>query len=157
MHYPSQGYRTIADTLLNEYGWVVTDNAVMKSMQRLNITGFVRKTKRPDTDGGTEHYRYPNILNRKKAIIAPARLALMRLNIVAFNLWNSMANVSRMMELKLDESPSMPSMRLMASSFFLQENNADKAIISKINKTVLFLIRSFMSCAFLFKSSTDPI
>ncbi len=64
-HYPSQGYRTIADTLLNEYGWVVSDNAVMKSMQRLNITGFVRKTKCSDTDEGTEHYRYPNILNRQ--------------------------------------------------------------------------------------------
>ena len=64
-HYPSQGYRTIADTLLNEYGWVVTDNAVMKSMQRLNITGYVRKTKCSYTDEGTEHYRYPNILKRQ--------------------------------------------------------------------------------------------
>ena len=64
-HYPSQGYRTIADTLLNEYGWVVTDYSVMKSMQRLNITGYVRKAKNSAADGGAEHYRYPNILNRQ--------------------------------------------------------------------------------------------
>ena len=55
----------IADTLLNEYGWCLTDYAVMKSMQRLKITGFVRKTKSSGTNQGTEHYRYPNILNRQ--------------------------------------------------------------------------------------------
>ena len=44
-HYPSQGYRTIADTLLNMYGWLVTDVSVWKSMKRLGITGYVRKQK----------------------------------------------------------------------------------------------------------------
>lgn len=63
-HYPSQGYRTIADTLLNEYGWIVSDYSVMKSMQRLNITGYVRKTNNSYTNEGEEHSRYPNILNR---------------------------------------------------------------------------------------------
>ena len=64
-HYPDQGYRMIADTLLNEYGWCLTDYSVMRSMQRLNITGFVRKAKSSGTNGGTEHYRYPNVLNRQ--------------------------------------------------------------------------------------------
>ncbi len=63
-HYPSQGYRSIADTLLNEYGWVVSDVSVFKSMKRLGITGFVRKQKCP-TPTGAEHKRFPNILNRK--------------------------------------------------------------------------------------------
>ena len=62
-HYPSQGYRSIADTLLNQYGWVVSDVSVFKSMQRLGITGFVRKRKSP-TPIGAEHKRFPNILNR---------------------------------------------------------------------------------------------
>ena len=63
-HYPSQGYRTIADTLLNVYGWVVTDVAVWKSMKRLGIRGYLRKQNNPETEG-TEHDRFPNELNRK--------------------------------------------------------------------------------------------
>ena len=62
-HYPSQGYRSIADTLLNLYGWAISDVSVFKAMQRLGIKGFVRKQKYP-TFGGTEHNRFPNILNR---------------------------------------------------------------------------------------------
>ena len=62
-HYPSQGYRSIADTLLNEYGWVVSDVSVLKSMQRLGIKGFVRKQKRPAVIGN-EHNRFSNVLNR---------------------------------------------------------------------------------------------
>ena len=63
-HYPSQGYRSIADTLLNEYGWVVTDISVLKSMQRLGIKGYVRKLQKPESTG-EEHERFPNILNRE--------------------------------------------------------------------------------------------
>ena len=64
-HYPSQGYRSIADTLLNEYGWVVSDVSVFKSMRRLGISGFIRKQKNSEQDGsGNEHDRFPNILNR---------------------------------------------------------------------------------------------
>ena len=62
-HYPSQGYRSIADTLLNQYGWAVSDVAVYKSMQRLGMKGFVRKQKYP-TSAGAEHHRFHNILNR---------------------------------------------------------------------------------------------
>ena len=63
-HYPSQGYRTIADTLLNMYGWIVSDISVWKAMKRLGISGYVRKQKNPETEG-SEHNRYANILNRK--------------------------------------------------------------------------------------------
>ena len=64
-HYPSQGYRSIADTLLNQYGWVVSDVSVFKSMKRLGISGFIRKQKSSEQGGsGNEHNRFPNILNR---------------------------------------------------------------------------------------------
>ena len=46
LHYPSQGYRTISDILLNLYGWVVSDFTVWKSMKRIGIKGYVRKLKR---------------------------------------------------------------------------------------------------------------
>ena len=62
-HYPSQGYRSIADTLLNQYGWAVSDASVLKSMQRLGIKGYVRKQKSP-TPIGAEHNRFSNVLNR---------------------------------------------------------------------------------------------
>lgn len=63
-HYPSQGYRSISDTLLNEYGWAVSDVSVFKSMKRLGIKGFVRKSK-CSVSAGTEHNRFLNILNRE--------------------------------------------------------------------------------------------
>ena len=63
-HYPSQGYRSIADTLLNTYGWKVSDPSVFKSMKRLGIHGYIRKTKNSATYVGAEHNRFPNILNR---------------------------------------------------------------------------------------------
>ena len=63
-HYPSQGYRAIADTLLNLYGWVVSDVSVLKSMRRLGIKGYVRRQKLPESSGA-EHDRFPNILNRE--------------------------------------------------------------------------------------------
>lgn len=62
-HYPDQGYRTIADTLFNTYGWIVSDVSVFKSMKRLGIHGYVRKQKNP-VAGGSEHDRFANVLNR---------------------------------------------------------------------------------------------
>ena len=51
--------------MLNEYGWVVSDVSVFKSMKRLGISGFIRKKNNSEQDGsGNEHDRYPNILNR---------------------------------------------------------------------------------------------
>mgnify|MGYP006974612771 CR=1 FL=1 len=47
-HFPSQGYRAIADTLLNMYGWIVSDISVWKAMKRLGISGYVRKQKNPE-------------------------------------------------------------------------------------------------------------
>ena len=72
-HYPSQGYRAIADTLLNQYGWVVTDDSVWKSMKRLGIHGYIRRTKKDDEVSGEEHDRYPNILNRNFHSDAPMK------------------------------------------------------------------------------------
>ena len=63
-HFPSQGYRSIADTLLNEYGWIVSDISVLKSMQRLCIKGHVRKQQKPESMGA-EHDKFPNVLNRE--------------------------------------------------------------------------------------------
>lgn len=64
-HYPSQGYRTIADTLLNKYGWVVSDISVWKSMKRLGIKGFVRTKQKNSALAGAQHQRFSNILNRQ--------------------------------------------------------------------------------------------
>ena len=64
-HYPSQGYRSIADTLLNMYGWVVSDISVWKSMKRLGIKGYERQKQKDSTPAGVEHKRFPNILNRQ--------------------------------------------------------------------------------------------
>ena len=72
-HYPSQGYRAIADTLLNEHGWVVTDVSVWKSMKRLGIHGYIRRTKKDDEGSGEEHDRYPNVLNRNFHSDAPMK------------------------------------------------------------------------------------
>ena len=62
-HYPSQGYRSIADTLLNQYGWAASDVSVFKSMKRIGIRGFVRRQKY-STSGGSKHNRFSNVLNR---------------------------------------------------------------------------------------------
>ncbi len=62
-HYPSQGYRSINDTLLNMYGWVVSDMSVLKSMQRLGIQGYVRHQRQPESEG-KQHDKFANVLNR---------------------------------------------------------------------------------------------
>jgi len=62
-HYPSMGYRQIKDTLLLQTGWVVCDLSVWRSMQRLHIQGYVRKSKSP-SHPGQEHDVHPNLLNR---------------------------------------------------------------------------------------------
>ena len=63
-HHPMMGYRQIRDKLCLEFGWVVSDPTVWKSMKRLGIHGYTRRCKAPSTPG-LEHTRYPNILNRK--------------------------------------------------------------------------------------------
>ena len=57
------GYRQIRDKLCLEFGWVVSDPTVWRSMKRLGIHGYTRRRKAPFASG-IEHTRYPNILNR---------------------------------------------------------------------------------------------
>ena len=57
------GYRQVRDTLLLQTGWRVCDRSVLKSMNRLNVKGYVRKGKYSHPHGN-EHDVYPNILNR---------------------------------------------------------------------------------------------
>jgi len=62
-HYPSMGYRQVRDTLLLQTVWAVCDASIWKSMKRLGIKGFMRKSKLP-VSVGKEHREIPNILNR---------------------------------------------------------------------------------------------
>lgn len=63
-HHPMMGYRQIKDKLCLEFGWIVSDPTVWKSMKRLSIHGYTRRRKAPAASG-LEHIRYPNVLNRK--------------------------------------------------------------------------------------------
>ena len=63
-HYPTMGYRAVNDVLKLQTGWIVCDSSVWKSMKRLGIKGYTRKSKLPTTYEGMEHTRYPNILGR---------------------------------------------------------------------------------------------
>lgn len=58
------GYRQIRDKLQLEFGLIVSDPSVWKSMKRLGIHGYTRRRKEPATQG-LEHIRYSNVLNRK--------------------------------------------------------------------------------------------
>ena len=62
-HHPMMGYRQIRDKLYLEFGWVVSDPTVWKSMKRIGIHGYTRCRKITSTPG-LEHSRYPNVLNR---------------------------------------------------------------------------------------------
>jgi len=63
-HHPMMGYRQVKDKLCLEFGWIVSDPTVWKSMKRLGIHGYCRRQKLPNS-AGMEHVRYPNILNRQ--------------------------------------------------------------------------------------------
>ena len=63
-HYPSMGYRQIRDTLLLQTGWKVCDLSVWRSMKRLHIQGYIRKSKYL-SNPGNEHNVHPNLLNRQ--------------------------------------------------------------------------------------------
>ena len=62
-HHPMMGYRQIRDKLCLEFGWIVSDPTVWKSMKRLGIHGYTRRSNAPNATG-LEHSRYPNVLNR---------------------------------------------------------------------------------------------
>lgn len=63
-HYPMMGYRQIRDKLCLEFGLVVSDPSVWKSMKRLDIRGYTRYRK-SFTKSGMEHTCYRNVLNRE--------------------------------------------------------------------------------------------
>ena len=69
-HHPMMGYRQIKDKLCLEFGWVLSDPTVWKSMKRLGIHGYTRRRKAP-TAPGLEHVRYANVLNRKFKSLLP--------------------------------------------------------------------------------------
>lgn len=60
---PTFGYRTTRYILTLETGWKVCDISVWRSMKRLRIRGYIRKSKFPALTG-TEYVRYPNTLAR---------------------------------------------------------------------------------------------
>ena len=62
-HHPMMGYRQIVEKLCLEFGWIVSDPTVWKSMKRLGIHGYTRRSKVP-TAASLEHSHYSNVLNR---------------------------------------------------------------------------------------------
>ena len=69
-HHPMMGYRQIKDKLCLDFGWVVSDPTVWKSMKRLGIHGYTRRRKALAAPG-LEHIRYANVLNRKFKSLLP--------------------------------------------------------------------------------------
>ena len=72
-HHPMMGYRQIRDKLRLEFGWIISDPTVWKSMKRLGIHGYTRHRKTPVTGSNLEHIRYSNVLNRKFKAEQPMR------------------------------------------------------------------------------------
>ena len=70
-HHPMMGYRSIRDMLILQFGLVVSDPSVFKSMQRLHIHGYRHRGKYKLSGSGLEHCRYPNLLNRDFKADAP--------------------------------------------------------------------------------------
>ena len=70
-HHPMMGYRSVRDMLALEFGLVVCDVSVLRSMQRLHIHGYTRRRKNPSSGSGLEHTRYPNLLQRNFKADAP--------------------------------------------------------------------------------------
>lgn len=63
-HYPSMGYRQVRDLLQCTVGQRVCDLSVWRSMRRLHIHGYIRKSQYPSRPG-SEHDIHPNFLNRE--------------------------------------------------------------------------------------------
>jgi putative transposase len=70
-HNPMMGYRSIRDSLALQFGWLVSDPSVWKSMKRLKVHGYTRRGKKPSVGSGMEHMRYPNLLQRNFEATAP--------------------------------------------------------------------------------------
>jgi len=61
--YPSYGYRSINAAILRETGWILSNQAILKSMQRLHVCCEVRRKKNHLI--GREHAKFANLLNRQ--------------------------------------------------------------------------------------------
>ncbi len=70
-HHPMMGYRSIRDMLVLQFGLVVSDPSVFKSMKRLHIHSYRRRRKYKLSGSGLAHSRYPNLLNRDFKADAP--------------------------------------------------------------------------------------
>lgn len=70
-HYPMMGYRSVRDVLALEFGLVVSDPSVMKSMQRQHIHGYMRQRKNQPSGSGKEHVHFPDLLKRNFKAAAP--------------------------------------------------------------------------------------
>lgn len=65
------GYRSVRDMLALQFGLVVSDPTVLKSMQRLHIHGYTRQRKKQSFGSGMEHSRFPDLLKRDFKATAP--------------------------------------------------------------------------------------
>ena len=63
-HHPMMGYRQIRDKLCLEFGWIVSDPTIWKSMKWPGIHGYTRQRKAAAAGTILEHILYSNILNR---------------------------------------------------------------------------------------------
>lgn len=71
VHHPMMGYRSIRDMLALEFGLVVCDPSVLKSMQRQHIHGYTRRKKGVPSGSGMEHIRFPDLLRRNFKATVP--------------------------------------------------------------------------------------
>lgn len=78
------GYRSIRDTPALEFGLIVSDPTVWKSMRRLNIYGYTRRKKGPSAGSGMEDTRYPNLLQRNFKATEPMQKAVSDVTYIKF-------------------------------------------------------------------------
>ena len=84
-HYPMMGYRSLRDSLALQFGWLVSDPSVWKSMKRLMVHGYTRRGKKPSVGSGMEHMRYPNLLQRNFEATAPMQKVVTDVTYIKFN------------------------------------------------------------------------
>lgn len=83
-HHPMMGYRSIRDTIALEFGWLVSDPSVWKSMKRLRIHGYTRRRKNPSAGSGMEHTCYPNLLHRDFKATSPMQKVVTDVTYIKF-------------------------------------------------------------------------
>lgn len=83
-HHPMMGYRSVRDSLALQFGLLVSDPSVWKSMKRLGIHGYIRRGKNPSAGSGMEHSRYPNLLQRNFQAAAPMQKVVTDVTYIKF-------------------------------------------------------------------------